>query len=71
MKVFPIVGTIILLIGMVLVIAGSIEYWNWFKCESNSCGLPTGSFDYRYLITGLIISPIGIVTLIIGLKKRV
>jgi len=71
LRIFPIVGTIILLVGMILLLVGSIVYWEWLKCESTPCGLPVESFDYHYLITGLIISPIGVITLVIGLKKRI
>lgn len=71
MKIFSIVGTIILLIGIILLLVGLVSYDDYFKpTESFHQSLPL-PFDYRYLITGMIIVPTGIVTLVMGLKKRI
>jgi len=64
-------GTMILIVSFVLLLTGSMSYWDWLKCQNTPCGLPTGSFDNPYLTTGLVITPVGITSLVIGIKKQI
>jgi len=69
--VFVVAGAMILIVSFVLLLTGSMSYWDWLKCQNSPCGLPTGPFDNPYLTTGLVITPVGMASLVIGIKKQI